>query len=47
MSTEPADVDGLLLEMLGEDLLGVMLQPPRVPSFAAETVRPPPPRGDS
>lgn len=55
MSTAPADVDGLLLEMLGDELLALMLQPllalmlqpPRVPSFEAETVRPPPPRGDS
>lgn len=36
---DPA-IDEVLIEYLGDELLGLMLEPPRVPSFAAETVPP-------
>jgi hypothetical protein len=35
-----SDIDQLLVDMLEEDLLAVMLVPPRVPSFAIETLPP-------
>lgn len=36
------EIDEVLLEYLGDDLLRVMLEPPRVPTFAAETLAPRP-----
>jgi hypothetical protein len=33
-------VDELLLTLLEEDLIEIMLAPPRVPAFARDTVRP-------
>ena len=35
-----AELDVMLCEALEEDLLALLLTPPRAPSFAAETVRP-------
>jgi len=35
-----ARTDAALWSFLEDDLLGLMLAPPRVPAFAAETVRP-------
>lgn len=40
MTTPPDDLDSFLADLLEDDLLALMLAPPRVPSFAAETVRP-------
>lgn len=33
-------IDEVLIEYLGDELLGIMLEPPRVPTFAAETLPP-------
>lgn len=40
-----SDIDDALWDLLSDDLLRVLLLPPPVPAFAAETV--PPPRGES
>ena len=37
----PSDVDAFLLSEIEDDLLSILLAPPRVPSFAAPTVPPP------
>jgi hypothetical protein len=45
MTHDESDLDTLdafLAEALDEDILSILLQPPRTPSFARETVRPRP-----
>lgn len=39
--------DQVLWDLLNDDLLRVLLAPPAVPTFAAETQPPPARRGDS
>jgi hypothetical protein len=36
----PPNIDALLWHLLGDELDAVLPPPPRVPAFAAETVRP-------